>query len=475
MKKIKLLPQIIAIALPITLQMLTQFALQFTDMAFVGHYNMNGLAAILNAMIPVFVCYTFFFAFSKGTTILIAQNIGAKKFQKAKRFCEISFLGNQSISFLFFLIWFLFGKDILVLIGTHESIIHLSAGYIGIICFYFLFFGIENAMRSFFEGIGFTLPIFLVTVIRISLNIILDWLLIFGKLGFPELGVEGAALASLISLFTGSVILFLFVLANNKYFKVTVKDIFRSNIRYFIRSFLLGLPAGIELVLWSSGQMIQLMLLNKVQLFYINRIQLLYVNVGQNLLTSAFAIYNLLVRFSLFIYMGIGVAAINLVGKFTGAKDKKNVLRAGNTCALIALSVCAAVALLYAFFPQQIVGIFTPYTTIINKLSALVLMIILISFPKSVNVVITNSIKGTGNTRWPLFTQLPGTVSVILLAYVFMFVCKLELLGLFIAILIDELWRAAANYLKFFLSSKEISVKSFMKKVRMLFSYSSSS
>ncbi|MBN1797768.1 MAG: polysaccharide biosynthesis C-terminal domain-containing protein [Spirochaetales bacterium] len=315
MKKKSLLPQIFRISLPITLNMLTQFALQFTDMAFVGHYNKDGLSAILNAMIPVFVCYTFFFAFSKGTTILIAQNIGAKKYQKAKRFCEISFLGNQSISFVFFIVWIVFGRDILVLIGTHESILALSTGYLQIICFYFLFFGIENAMRSFFEGIGFTLPIFLATIIRISLNIILDWLLIFGNMGFPELGVEGAALASLLSLFVGSVILFVFVLANNRYFKVTVKDIFRSNIRYFIRAFFLGLPAGIELVLWSSGHMVQLMLLNRVQLFYIDRIQLLYVNVGQNLLTNAFAIYNLLVRFALFIYMGIGVAAVNLVGK----------------------------------------------------------------------------------------------------------------------------------------------------------------
>jgi len=168
-----------------------------------------------------------------------------------------------------------------------------------------------------------------------------------------------------------------------------------------------------------------------------------------------------------------GLAAINLVGKFTGAKDKKNVLRAGNTCVLIALFVCAAVAVLYTFWPQQIVGIFSPYTTIINKLTGLVFMIILISFPKAVNVVITNSIKGTGNTRWSLFTQLPGTVSVILLAYIFMFVFKLELLGLFIAILIDELWRAVVNYLKFFLSSKKISLKALIKKVRLLFSYSS--
>ena len=142
MKNKSLISQIFTISFPITLYMLSQFVLQFTDMAFIGHYSKDGLAAILNAMIPIYVCYTFFFAFSKGTTILITQNIGAKRFKKAKRFCESSFLGNQSISFLFFLVWILLGKNILILMGTHESIINLSTGYIQIISFYLLFFGI---------------------------------------------------------------------------------------------------------------------------------------------------------------------------------------------------------------------------------------------------------------------------------------------------------------------------------------------
>jgi putative MATE family efflux protein len=473
MKNKSFISQIFSISFPITLYMLSQFALQFTDMAFVGHYSKDGLAAILNAMIPVYVCYTFFFAFSKGTTILITQNIGAGRFKKAGRFCESSFVGNQAVSFAFFLVWILLGKNILILMGTHDNIIDLSTAYIRIISFYLLFFGVEMSMRSFFEGIGFTLPIFLSAVIRICLNIVLDWLLIFGNLGFPELGIEGAALASLISLFTGSIVLFVFMLANNRHFKITVKGIFHSKIRYFIRSFILGLPAGIELVVWSLGQMVQLMLLNRVQLLYIDRIQILYVSVGQNLLTSAFAIYDLLVRFSLSIYMGISVAAVNLVGRFTGAKDKKNVLRAGNTCTAIALAVCALTALLYLFCPRQIIGFFTPYSTIINKLSGLVFIIILISFPKSVNVIITNSIKSTGNTRWPLFTQLPGTISAVVLAYIFLFVLRLELPGLFLVIFMDELWRAAANYGKFILSAKDISINVLIRKVRILFSYGS--
>ena len=69
------------------------------------------------------------------------------------------------------------------------------------------------------------------------------------------------------------------------------------------------------------------------------------------------------------------------------------------------------------------------------------------TFPTAFNVVGANAIRGTGNTMWMVITQIPGTILIVLMAALFIFVFKLGLVGLLIAIFIDELWRGVINYM----------------------------
>ena len=79
--KIRLNKQIISIALPVMVQNLAFYAMQFTSTAFIGHYKIEGLSAINNAMIPFHMFFSFFIALSQGTTIMIAQAIGRKDYK----------------------------------------------------------------------------------------------------------------------------------------------------------------------------------------------------------------------------------------------------------------------------------------------------------------------------------------------------------------------------------------------------------
>ncbi|HNZ26902.1 MAG TPA: MATE family efflux transporter, partial [Spirochaetota bacterium] len=236
-KNTELSKKIFVISIPITIQMIVEYLLNLTDTAFIGHYDIRGVTAITNAIYPLSIFMSLMFATSKGTTILISQSIGAKNFKEARRYAEVSFVFNQIISCSYFIIWFIFGKSIIHLLGARDDILEMSYNYVKIISFRFLVLGFVLGGNSTLEGKGITSPIMISSIIKTLLNVFLDWVLIFGKLGFPELGIEGAAIATLISSLVGDVILMIFVFLIKKDFILRFRGIMRPNFIIYLKSF----------------------------------------------------------------------------------------------------------------------------------------------------------------------------------------------------------------------------------------------
>ncbi len=433
--------KIFVIATPVMIQMLSEYLLNITDTAFIGHYDVKGLSAITNALYPYFILLSLFFATSKGTTIFISQFLGADHKKEARRYAESSFLFNQLISLAYFLFYLFFGRQFLSLLGPKKEILDLSYQYISIISYQFLFYGFVLSANSIFEGKGDTLPIMIVSIIKTFLNIVLDWILIFGKFGFPEMGIRGAALATLISQIVSGVIFMIMILASQRDFKLRIKGIFNPNFKIYLKSFVLGFPAGIDFMLWVLGQSALIFLLNRLDA----------------LASGFFGIFSLILSLTVNLYFGISIAALNLVGKATGAKDSKLALKSGNLSILYSLIICLIISIVFMIFPTGIISIFTKNIELLPNIPLLMFIMAITTFPTAFNVVGANAIRGTGNTMWMVITQIPGTILIVLMAALFIFVFKLGLVGLLIAIFIDELWRGVINYIKFLYSVKKVS------------------
>ena len=145
-------------------QNLAFYVMNFTNTAFIGHYRIDGLSAINNAMIPFFMFFSFFIALSQGTTIMIAQSIGAGN-QKASEVAETSFFYNQLISLGYFFFWFFSGKQVLVLMGAQGEILEMGARYVQVMSFVFIT-RMNLTASSVYQGIGKTIPIMVITIIR---------------------------------------------------------------------------------------------------------------------------------------------------------------------------------------------------------------------------------------------------------------------------------------------------------------------
>ena len=189
--------EIWSIAIPIMLGNLAQTIINFTDTAFLGHLGVIELGASMLAGLFYFVFTTIAAGFAIGIQIIIARRFGEGNNGRVGVIFEHGSLFVLILGTILFSIIYFFSDVLLAWIIDSHNIYASSLDYIkyrqfGIIfvCFNFLY-------RGLYVGISNTKVITYSTIIMAIVNILLDYCLIFGKLGFPEMGIGGAALASL--------------------------------------------------------------------------------------------------------------------------------------------------------------------------------------------------------------------------------------------------------------------------------------
>jgi len=426
--------KIFAIAIPIIIQQLSHQMQVWVDRAMLGHINPEFFSAVGNSLVPYFAVVSTIMAISSGTTILIAQSVGAKNYELSRKYAECSFMGNSIFPVIGFLFFFFCSGWLFRIMGVQSPVLEYAASYIRITSYSLLIIGIIATCTSILQGIGFTKMIMVTGIITNVLNILFDWVLIHGKFGLPAMNIEGAALATVISNFAALPFLIIYVIKRKKIpFKIKVRNIFKFDFGLYKNVFKMGIPSGGEYALWSLG--------NLFVVSYLNRIDIM----AAGIYTLLFSIKGL----SVILYAGFANAGLTLAGQKTGEKEHKQAVSIVFKCLSFALIVCAVVTVIFFIFPKGILGLFTSDVSLVEYASPFLLFLTLIMFPQAVNIVIGYGIRGTGDTRWMFYSQIFGTILVATLSYVLIFITGLGLWGVFITFLADEGIRAVINTLRF--------------------------
>lgn len=426
--------QILFLALPLIVQQLCLQLQIWIDRAMLGHVNVLFFSAIGNTSVPYHMISSAITAVCGGTAILTAQGIGAKDLPQVRRTAESSFLGSSLLSLCAFAFFF-FGADWLFrLMGVQKPILEYSMAYIRILSFSLLILGVSATATAFLQGLGFTRIIMVAGVAGNLLNILLDWVLIFGKFGFPAMGIRGAALATVIANALSAVLILRFVLCSPRIpVKITLADSLWSRLESYRYVLSLGIPSMLEFVLWNMG--------NMVLVSYLNRLD----TISAGIYTLVFSVETV----PLLIYMGFANAGLTLVGQQTGASSLRQARRTGLLCLGFSLTVCLVIAAIFRMMPEAILRLFTDDQTILKTSVPHLLFVAWILFPKAVNNVIGLCIRGTGDTRWMLYTQIFGTILMVCGGYYLILGTGLGLTGIFVTLLADEGIRSIANLLRF--------------------------
>ena len=204
------------LAIPITIQHFVSASLNLVDNIMVGQLGAVELAAVGLANQVYFLLILFLLGVSGGASIFAAQFWGKQDLKNIRKILGLSLLISGAAAFFFFLISLLNSQTIMGFFSTDRQVIELGAEYLSITSFTYLMTAITVCYAAVLRSTGEVRLPLLVNFIGILINTVLNYLLIFGILGLPKLGVAGAAIATVIARLVETAVL-LFVSYRHKY------------------------------------------------------------------------------------------------------------------------------------------------------------------------------------------------------------------------------------------------------------------
>ena len=207
----------LTLSYPVTLGLLGHTIVQLIDNIMVGKLGTSELAAVSLGNSFILIAMSIGIGFSTALTPLVSESIG-KKNNSEKDFLNHGFLLCLLLGFLmFFSVQNL--KDYLFVMGQPSNVVFLAYPYLKWVSISLIPLITFQAFKQFTDGLSMTLPAMYATVFSNFINIILNYILIFGKFGFPSLGIEGAAIGTLIARFSSLIFIIFYF-----YFNSNLKD-----------------------------------------------------------------------------------------------------------------------------------------------------------------------------------------------------------------------------------------------------------
>ncbi|MCQ2595069.1 MAG: MATE family efflux transporter [Treponemataceae bacterium] len=435
------LKRLLVIAVPIILSNIISQVQMLIDRAFLGHVDNLYMSALSNVNSPIWTTMSFCFSLVVGASIIISQKVGAGKKDQTEEYAAAMMKWNNVIPLVLFVFWALFSEPVFRLMGVSEALMPICLEYARYFIPCFLILGLEASSSVIMQTSNYTKPLVYFGIVRAGLNLFLDWALIFGNLGFPALGIKGAAIATTIAEYAGFIYCwFIFVSSKKLPTRPRLKTTLKAPLKPFLVSARLGLNTALEDFGWNFGNLMMIRILNTIN------------DMAAGIYTIVFSVEILVVV----VFGALGQGTMTLSGEAVGKKDRDQYK---GVC-IVAYALSAVVALVLLVFalimPQKIIAIFTSDANIIATCSMYLLMICLNLFCKAGNIIVGNGIRGSGDTAWMFYTQIFGTIGVIACASLFVFVFKWGIAGVFAAVMLDEAVRTFVNLAKYISISKKL-------------------
>lgn len=377
---------ILSLAWPVFLAQLAQTAIGFVDTLMAGHYGTLDLAAVaLGSAIwlPLFLsCQGILMA----TTPLVAHLVGANEPEKTREQLHIGLFLALMLSGVAFLLLQNSGV-LLSLMEIDPALAQLTQGYLAAISWGFPALFVYQLLRCYIEGFGKTRPGMQIALLGLICNIPLNYLLIYGKLGLPELGAEGCGWASCIVLWIMLTSMLVYLHHSSLFGRMQLF----SNWQYpswqtlwpFIR---LGMPIGMALLIEvSMFTLIGLLLADLGE-----------VQIGAHQITISFTGLIFMLPLSLSMAMTIRV------GHQLGQQKPQAALFTARCGLQLALLFASLAALGIALFNQQIASLYTRDPVLIEICISLLWVALLFQFPDALQITTSGILRGHKDTAVPL-------------------------------------------------------------------------
>lgn len=385
--------RVATIAVPATLQYLLGASRNLVDTVMIGKLGVDEVAAVGAAGKPFFVLIVVIFGITSGTGILVSQYWGNKDGDGVSKNIILSIIITLVCTIPIFFLLNIFSGNIISLASDNKNVIQLGSEYLRIISFNLI---LQSFNVSLYIGLRSTeqaAKCTIISFIGVSLNILFNYILIFGKFGAPAMGLKGAAYGTLISCIIETSIIILVSKFKNRNYSLSIRS-FRAQIdkNDFDRLMKLSIPISINGLLWAGG----------VYVYFI-----IYGKLGNEEL-AIMTMLNPLDSFSVSFYMGVATGAGILLGNALGRKDYKTAWYESWIFLAMGFGTGILLAIILFFLRGTYIGLFSSIsgeTMLVAQKVYLIFLIQLIC--KSINVTaIVGVIRSGGDTKYVLFLDL---------------------------------------------------------------------
>ncbi len=391
---------VLKISLPLVASMGSVALMQFTDRIFLANYSVDAIAAALPAGVISFMFLSFFMGVANYTNAFVAQYTGAKSFIRIGasvwQGIYFSLFSGVILALLVYI-----SEDLFTLIGHSPQIREMEITYFNILILGAGLPLMGATLGCFYTGRGLTWTVMFVNMTGALFNIPLDYCLINGIGPFPELGIAGAAIATVTASATTTLILFflIFSKSNREHFG-TWGNRFFDRILFF-RLMRFGLPSGSQLFLEIFGFSFFIQMLGRL-----GDLELAASNIVLSIETLAFLPM-----------LGFHVGNATLVGQAIGREKPEDGVYATSSSLHITYMYMLVIAVAFMVFPEYLLNLFkarqyTPeqYAGILNLGMVLMRFVVIFCLFDAINLIYSGAIKGAGDTRFIMITI--GVLSV---------------------------------------------------------------
>lgn len=359
----------------------------FTDRYFMSQIDPAHMAAALGGGVASFFSFCFFLGLFSYANAMAAQYMGADEPEKCPKVVTQGLIMTlMSVPFLTLITFLVAG--IFEGMGHEAQQVELERTYYLILMSGVLVTLAKVCLSSYFAGIGRTRVVMICDVFGLIINVPLCYAMVFGKLGFPELGIVGAGISTVVATVLALLLFIAFYFAREHRETFAVMRSFTLDMKILRRFWRLGFPSGLELFLNVAA---------------FNLFLLMFQSYGITEGASAAIVFNWDVL-SFIPMIGLSVGIISMIGRFVGARDMARVNEVMTAGFAIALIYSAILAVAYSILRYPLVEVFAPPSgdfSDIRELAAF-MMIGLSTYVIADAIVLVSGgiLRGAGDTRW---------------------------------------------------------------------------
>ncbi len=372
--------RVFSLALPAALKHLADILQVLVDMLMVGSLSVYALAAVGLSMQFMMFINVLMTLYVVGGNALISRFIGSGRKKRASALLFALSLFAIVLSIVVTISGYFGAGSLYALMGASVEVVQSGEAYFQTLVLGISLIFLDNLLYNALSAAGDTKSSLFIKLVSSGVNAFFNYVLIFGNFGAPELGIEGAAIATIIS-YAFNVVVYLVLLAKNPRAKLEFVPVFRKN--DVKRALRVGYHAAIDRGISTLSFLVFVSIIA-----YYGTVELAGYQVGLRIEGLAFMPG-----------FGFAIASMALVGQSLGAKDKGKAYELGIIAARIAYVFMGLVGVGLIVFPEFLVSFFTKDEATILVASQYLILVGLVQIPLAMTFVYSASLRGAGDTK----------------------------------------------------------------------------